>query len=240
MHRPSPHRFRLLLAAALLSGCAASGATIKDADRDGAALRVDLARTFVSRGAWEAAAPLLARAVIETPDNAEVRTLYATVLRERTLYPQAEREFRAALALDPRAAAAHAGLGVLYDLTRRPAEAEPAHRAAIALAPRYAPFWNNLGFSLLVVDRADEACAALEQALALDPSLAVAYNNLGFAHGRKRDYIAAERAFRAAGTEAHTRMNLSIAHARNGDATTAARLRAEAHALDPSLPLEVL
>lgn len=219
------------LGGAGLAGCGASKAHLQKAEIDGRLLRVELAQTYVGRGAYEAAIPLLRLAVAEFPDSPRVRTLYGTVLRERGLYPQAEREFLAALRTAPGFAPAWAGLGILYDLMRRPADAERAHRRAIALAPGVAAYWNNLGFSLYVAGRTDEAIAALERALALDPSLVVAYNNLGFAYGRKGDYANAERCFRGAAGgsgEAGAYLNLALVYEQNGDVAAAERLRSAA------------
>lgn len=225
-----------LLSLVLASGCAASQAHMRKAQRDGEMLRVELAETYVRKGAYEAAVPLLTRAVAEHPNSPRVRVLYATVLRERGLYPQAEREYKMAIKLARRYAAAWAGLGLLYDLMRRPDDAEAAHRMAVRLAPRDAGYWNNLGFSMYLAGKNEEAIASLEQALELDPSLVVAYNNLGFAYGRRGAYDDAARCFRtAAGSEAVARVNLALVYEENGDLETAERLRREAYEMEPDL-----
>jgi Flp pilus assembly protein TadD len=225
---------------AFTSACGTlSKAQILEAQRDGEALRVDLAETYINRGAYDAATPMLRRALAENPDDPRVHFLYGVVLRERQLYPQAERELRAAVTLEPRYARAWDGLGLLYDLWRRAAAAERAHRTAVRLAPGVAQYWNNLGFSLFVAGKTDEAVAALEQALALDPSLVQAYNNLGFAYGRRGDYADAKRCFDSAGTEATSLVNLALVYEEHGDQAKADELRARAIDLDPSLATEV-
>jgi Flp pilus assembly protein TadD len=188
---------------------------------------LDLAETYVKKKAYGAAIPLLTREVQARPDSDQVHVLYATVLREQGLYPQAEAHFRAALRIAPTNARAWDGMGVLFDLMRRPDEAEQAHRKALDLAPQVAMFWNNLGFSLYVSHRNDEAIGALEKALALDPGLVIAYNNLGFAYGRRGDLKDAERCFRTAGGEENARLNLALVYDERGDAEAAARLRAD-------------
>jgi Flp pilus assembly protein TadD len=229
------------LAAALVllvygSGCGGvSKAQMLKMQRDGEALRLDLAETYVEKGAYDAAGPLLAREVQQHPDNARAQLLYGIVLRERGLYPQAEAALGRALALEPTYARAWDALGVLLDLMRRGDEAEVAHRHAVEFAPGAAPYWNNLGFSLYVAGDADAAVLALEQALALDPSLTVAYNNLGFAYGARGDYADAARCFRSAGGEAAALLNLAAVHEENGDLATATQLRGQAAELDPSL-----
>ena len=227
-------RIGALIACLALAACA-SARQIRKSEAEGRALRSDLAELYVSRHAYEAALPLLSRSIAEDPKDPHLRTLYATVLRERGLYPQAEGEYLFALKLDPRFAPAWAGIAVLYDLTRRPADAERAHKQALTLAPGEAAYWNNYGFSLYVAGRFDEAIAALEQALLLDPSLTIAYNNVGFAYGRRGRYADAERSFTTAAGEVAAKLNLAVVYEENGDAATAARLRADARALDPDL-----
>lgn len=229
---------RAVLAAAVLVasvGCAASKAHMRRAQREGEMLRVELAETYIQKGAYDAAVPLLQRAIAEHPRDAKIRMLYGTVLRERGLYPQAERELRLAVKLARRYPAAWAGLGLLYDLMRRPADAEKAHRTAVRLSPRNATYWNNLGFSLYVAGDTDGAIAALEEALSIDPSLTIAYNNLGFAYGRRGDFEAAERCFRTAGGEGPAKVNLALIYEENGDTETAETLRREAFDIDPDL-----
>jgi len=215
---------RLFAAAVLLAGCA-SDAHLRKTEEDGERMRLDLAETYVKKGAYTAAIPLLTRELAARPKSDYVHTLYATVLREQGLYPQAEREFRAALAIAPANARAWDGMGVLFDLMRRPADADAAHRRALELAPSNAEYWNNFGFSRYVAHKTDEAIEALEKALALDPALVVAYNNLGFAYGRNGRLADAERCFRTAGGEAAARLNMAIVYEERGDAAAAARLR---------------
>jgi Flp pilus assembly protein TadD len=222
----------------LLAGACASDAHLRRSVADGEQMRFELAQTYVRKGAYGAAIPLLRREVAERPQSDAVRALYGVVLREQGLYPQAEKELLAALALAPRNARALDALGVLYDLERRAADAEKAHRAALELAPREALYWNNLGFSLYVARRDAEAIAALERALALDPALTIAYGNLGFAYGRRGDLVAAERSFRTAGGELGVRVNMAIVHEQRGEKERAARLRADARSLDPRVELE--
>jgi Flp pilus assembly protein TadD len=225
----------MTLVLVVLGGACATDAHVRKTQEDGDRLRVDLAETYVKKGAYDAAIPLLTRAAAEKPRDAYVRTLYGTVLREKGLYPQAERELKAAIDLDPKNPSGWAEMGILYDLERRGDDAERAHRQAIALSPGNASYWNNLGFSLFVSGRTADAVAALEKSLALDPGLVVAYNNLGFAYGKAGRLVDAERSFRTAGGDVAALVNMALVYERNGDADTAARLRAEAKAKDPKV-----
>jgi len=226
-----------LLVFTLAAGCA-STANLRKAEEDGEKMRFELAETYVRKGAYAAAIPMLRREVIAHPKNDQVHTLYGIVLREQGLYPQAEKELKAALAIAPASPRALDAIGVLFDLMRRPDEAETAHRSALAAAPASAMYWNNLGFSLYVAKKNDEAIIALERALALDPGLVVAYDNLGFAYGRRGDDAGAERCFRTAGGELGTRVNMAIVYEQRGETERASRLRADAQTLDPRVQLE--
>ena len=185
---------------AVATGCA-SQKHIAKTQADGEALREDLAATYVEKGAYDAAIPLLRRALLDKPKSAHVHALYGKVLREKGLYPQAERELIIARDLAPRAAKPFAELGILYALERRQPESEAAFRKAVALEARHAPYWNNLGFSLYVGGKVDEAVTCFEKALAIDPALMVAYNNLGFAYGRCGNTLRRASGFLAGGGE---------------------------------------
>lgn len=227
-----------LMLVSVATGCATQK-HIARTQAEGEALRVDLAATYVDKGAYDAAIPLLRRALLDKPKSSTIHALYGKVLREKGLYPQAERELIIARDLAPKSAKPHAEIGILYALERRQAESEVAFRQAVALEPRHAPYWNNLGFALYVGGKLDEAVTAFEKALSLDPALIVAYNNLGFAYGRAGNLVAAERSFRSAGGEVAMLLNMAIVYEEKGDLERAAQLRAEAKQMDPDLATEV-
>jgi Flp pilus assembly protein TadD len=224
----------LLLAAALLLGCGAARQH-KKIKQDGEVLRFELAELYVDKGVPQAAVPLLQKILTEDPKDVRARVLYANVLRDIGLLPQAEREYRYALQLAPGMAAAHAGMGILADLQRRPALARRHHLRAVRLDPGNAAYRNNLGFSLYLAGKLAPAIVAFEQALAMDPGLSVAYNNLGFAYGKHREFTRAERTFRAGNGEAAALLNMAIVWEEHGCADRAASLRRQAYRLDPDL-----
>lgn len=224
-----------LLALLVGSGCAASKDHIRRTEEQGRNLRIDLAETYVQRGAYDAALPLLKRAIVENPHDPRPRVLYATILRQRGLYPQAEMQYGLAIKVAPQNADAHAGIGVLFDLMRRPIEAQRAHKRALKLAPGNATYWNNYGFSLLTSGHTKKAIPCFERALHLDPGLVIAYNNLGFAYGRSGDDNAAERSFRSGLGEASAQLNMSLVYEERGDAARANTARQRAYQLDPKL-----
>ncbi len=203
--------------------------------QQGQDMRVELAETYIAKGARKAAIPLLRRAIAERPKEPRIRVLYGTVLRDLGLYVQAEQQFKLALRYGPEFAPAHAGLGILYDLRQEPKRAHEYHRRAVAIAPSHAAYRNNLGFSLYLAGDTGGAVLELERALALDPSMTVSYNNLGFAYGRLGQFDKAERSFRAVGTRPGTLMNMSLVYDENGDTKRATTMREQAYALAPDL-----
>jgi CRISPR-associated protein Csy1 len=82
-----------------------------------------------------------------------------------------------AVAIEPRAAAAHAALGQVRMDRRDYAGALAAFEHAAALQPS-ARAWNNAGIALLALERRDEAGHAFQRALALEPRYALAHLNL--------------------------------------------------------------
>jgi len=229
------HSTTLALALALLTaGCGAR----KHHDtiaKQGQEMRVELAETYIAKGAKEAAIPLLRRALAERPNDARIRVLYGTVLRDLGLYPQAEKQLRFALTLTADYAPALAGLGILYDLQRNSVLARKYHARAVAADPGRASYRNNYGFSLYIAGDIDAAIEELEKALALDPALSVGYNNLGFAYGSRGAFDKAERAFRAVGDPAAALLNMAIIYEEHGDDARADELRERAYTLAPDL-----
>lgn len=215
-------------------GCAAKKHHTKIA-KDAEALRFDLAKLYVKKGAKQAAIPLLQNILRDEPKNVQARVMYGTVLRDLGLYPQASRELHFALHLAPKDASAHAAVGILHDLRRKPKTALKHHMRAVKLAPNNASYRNNLGFSLFLAGKVKASVVQLEQALRMNPGLIVAYNNLGFAYGRLKAYDRAKRTFRAALSEASTLVNMALVYERNGETTRALALRRAAYAINPDL-----
>jgi tetratricopeptide (TPR) repeat protein len=83
--------------------------------------------------------------------------------------PEAEQEFREALALKPNSPEAHYNLGNILLRQRRPAEAEPFFREALRLKPNLAYAQFNLALSLEDQGRSGEAARAYEAYLVADP-----------------------------------------------------------------------
>lgn len=132
---------------------------------------------------------MLARIVREQPGSAYARRSYAVALAETGQFADAEREFRATLALDPNDWEALSGLGNVLHATARTEDAIAMHRAAIAKNPAYAGAHYNLGFVLFGLGKIPEAEAELREALRLDPTLAPAqrlFDEIARRPGRSR------------------------------------------------------
>jgi Flp pilus assembly protein TadD len=169
----------------------------------------------------------------ERPKDAEVLLLRGTIFRERGLWREAEADLLASLAIEDRSAEAHAALGILYDVTLRPALAEPQHRAAVKLAPSTAGYLNNLGFSLFLRGKTKDAIAFYEKAAALEPTSRRVRTNLGFAFAANGELSRAAHEFEMGGTPAEAKNNLGFAYERRGDLVHAFELYREATELDP-------
>jgi Tfp pilus assembly protein PilF len=82
-------------------------------------------------------------------------------------YPDAMREFDAALAIDPGSADAHRGRAIVLDLGfGRLDEAEKAYRRAVAARPGFSEAHNDLGQLLARTGRWEEAIREFDTALA--------------------------------------------------------------------------
>jgi Flp pilus assembly protein TadD len=219
----------LLAAAGWLGACAAQA----QLNGDTFEARKKLARELERRGEWTPAFGYADQLHRERPRDPETLVLRGTIYRERGMWPDAEKDLLDALRLDDRSAEAHAALGILYDVTFRPALAEPQHRAAARLAPENPSTLNNLGFSLFLRGKYREAIEQYEKAASLDPTSRRVRTNLGFACAASGDLRRAAHEFEMGGTAAEAKNNLGFAYERRGDLQRAYDLYLEATTLDP-------
>lgn len=224
-----------------LLGCAGKASEqLREPTRSEVAeLRYQFAESLVAEGNHELAVGYLQELVAASPQHPRLHLLLGVVLRDKGVYPAAEKELRLALRLRPGDAEAHTALGVLLLRTGRYDEAERAHRRAIELAPEVARYHNDLGFFLLVQRRLEEAKTVLEEALRRDPGMRRAYNNLGFVLGLMNQDDAARQAFGQAGSQALVYTNMGYLAELRGQPTRATNyyekaLRAE-RAYGPAL-----
>ncbi len=94
---------------------------------------------------------------------------------------EAERLYRAAIALAPNHADAHNNLGMLYASQGRLIDAIACYHKAIAARPDFAAACNNLGMALVALWRLEEAVGQFIKAIAASPNYAEAHSNLATA-----------------------------------------------------------
>ena len=94
---------------------------------------------------------------------------------------EAERQYLAAIAINPEEEDLRYNYGNLLMREGHFAEAETQYRIALQTAPQKAEIHNNLGFSLNKQHRTDEAIGEFQRAIQLKPGDPDAYYNLGTA-----------------------------------------------------------
>ncbi|MGH9797374.1 MAG: tetratricopeptide repeat protein [Candidatus Polarisedimenticolia bacterium] len=102
--------------------------------------------------------------------GAALRTLAGWCHLRRGALDSAEREFRAAVDLAPRAVDARVGIGYVHLRRGRAGEAEAAFAAVLEETPRHADALKGAAMALRDQRRFPEAAARLRQALAVDPA----------------------------------------------------------------------
>lgn len=112
------------------------------------------------------------------PKDAEPHIFAAVALETLKQYAAAEREYRAALELDPKSQDALAGVVNIYMRAGRLPEAEPVLRKYIALDPQNSTAHVQLGRVLAATGKRDEAVAEIQQGLQLNPGDPIATREL--------------------------------------------------------------
>ncbi len=202
---------------------------------EGTLVRMDLIAVLVDSGNYDAAVPLLQRALAAHPEEGMLHYYQGVVLGSRGYRALAERELRKALELRPGLAHAMDRLGRVLARSGSPKDAVLWHQKAVKAQPRNPAFHNNLGWSLFVAGRPAEAVKAFEEAVSLDPRSRKTQTNLGFAYARVGRTDDARRAFEQAGTPASAAANLGAALALLGRRTDARVAYEAALRHDPTL-----
>ncbi len=115
----------------------------------------------------------------KTPANPWVHYELANVYRESQRRDDAVGEYRAALELDPRHAAAHTNLGVILQEEGQLTEAMAHYQRALRSEPDFVQAHFNLANALRARGQIADAVGHYREALRLEPGLAAAHNNLG-------------------------------------------------------------
>ena len=172
------------------------------------------------------AAEALAQALRLDPDLAEAHTGLGRYkfLYERN-WPEAEREIKTALALNPNSAAAYGVLGSFYHTQGRIEEAIAAKRAAHALDPFSPLAISEVGYPYYYGRRYDDAITHFRKAIELEPDYSWAHLFIGQVYVQKgmlTEAIASmQEALRLSGGDVRARATLGHAYAVAGDRTRA-------------------
>lgn len=134
--------------------------------------------------------PRARRAALEAirldPANVEARVTMAAIRHMADWdWAGAEREFKAALALDPRYPSAHHRYGVFLAFMRRFDEAIASLKRAEQLDPVSLAIATDLGMTYNFARQPDRAIVQLRKALEIDPTFGRARFNLGEAYEQK-------------------------------------------------------
>lgn len=124
---------------------------------------------------------LLRRAIEDRPEYVNPKINLAWSLARQDRVDEAQREFAAALAIDPAAVEAHYLWGRTLLDHGRAAESLPHFAAALAIDPLHADSLKKKGAALGMLGRLDESIATLQTAIALMPVDAEAGTNLASA-----------------------------------------------------------
>ncbi|HVN40437.1 MAG TPA: tetratricopeptide repeat protein [Myxococcota bacterium] len=155
-----------------------------------AALLALAAATRAQLAWWRDDATLFARAAAVTRDNAIAYSNWANALDADPVEQRALLE--RALAIEPRLASAHYGLGRALERDGDPEGAEREYRLALRSDPNHASAHNNLGNLLLASGRIDEAILHYRVALAREPGRASTSHNLAVALREQAEAMARE------------------------------------------------
>jgi predicted CXXCH cytochrome family protein len=124
------------------------------------------------RGRFERAAAELVASFHLNADRPESRSALGSFLARRGLPGDAEKEYKAALRLNPQFAPASINLADLYRGLGRDNDSADVLRGAVAAAPQDGGLHHALGLALVRLKRSDEALGELRKASEFDPGQA--------------------------------------------------------------------
>ncbi len=150
---------------------------------------------YVASGHLDVAEPELRAAASLDPSDAQALYYLGRLLYGKNSFEEAIETTRSALRLDPGLVRAYDNLGLCYEATQRPEEAEQAYSEAIRRQSlsRVKTEWPALNLGIMLLKRNDltRAKGYLEQALDVNPKSGEAHFRLGSVLERQGDLAGA-------------------------------------------------
>src|SRR5262249_4549071 len=166
--------------------------------KDGMAIydAIQDARNEAQKGAWDHVQALLAPVIAAAPENVTARNVLALAAVRHGDLDEAERQYRASLAHQPRQNRVYGALGALLLGRGRVDEAERLLHEALQIAPNYVEARSSLGF--IAAMRGDEQGAQrwYERAIAADPTYPHVYRRLADLFYDRKDWARALEYYR--------------------------------------------
>jgi Tfp pilus assembly protein PilF len=149
------------------------------------------ARQLAQFERWDEAVTLLDDVLREAPANVTARNLLALAAVRRDDLDEAERQYEASLAQQPRQ---HRVIGAMGQIALRRGDLERAEarfREALAIVPEFVEAMSNLGFLAALRGDAAGAEAWYQRALAADPTYPHVHRRLGDLFYDRKDWARA-------------------------------------------------
>jgi len=186
-----------------------------------------LATAYAEEGRWQAAYPLLQRALVARPRDVALHVSLGNYHFAQRDKGAAMAEYGKAMNIAPEDVRVWNRLGAERFRRGENAQAMEAFRKALALDPRNAKARGNLGAALLAAGKPAEAEREIRESLRLEARNAEARSNLGVAllqQGRPEDAVRAlSNALRTDPKNLNANYNLACAAALGGDRDQAFR-----------------
>jgi tetratricopeptide (TPR) repeat protein len=158
----------------------------------------DEANGLLAKGALSEALQAYQRLVSLDSRDATARNGLGAAFAHLGQYPEAEAEFRQAIAIRPSFPEAYFNLAGVHEATGRYYEAEMPLRRALKLKPSYADARARLGANFLLVGRLEEARDCCEKVLRISPRHVQALVGLGQTEALMGHFAEAEALYKRA------------------------------------------